>query len=190
MEIGRAITRQNIDVNLDLFMQAIKDVKAGSPLQLSDTEYQETMQAFQKQMMEKAMVARKAAGDKAKQEGEAFLAENKSKPGVITLPDGLQYQIITVGKGKKPTENDKVQVNYTGTLVNGTEFDSSAKHGGPGYLPRERPHQGLDGSAPDDAGGFQVEAVRSRRSRLWRESALREYPTQFHAHFRDGTAGY
>ncbi len=67
----------------------------------------------------------------AKEKGEAFLMANKSKPGVITLKDGLQYKVVKAGNGPKPTDNDMVQVDYVGTLINGTEFDSSAKHGGP-----------------------------------------------------------
>lgn len=69
--------------------------------------------------------------DKNKTAGEAFLQANKSKPGVVTLPDGLQYKILTEGKGTQPTDQDTVTVNYAGTLIDGTEFDSSYKRGQP-----------------------------------------------------------
>jgi len=74
-------------------------------------------------------------GEKNKKEGEAFLAENKKKEGVITLPSGLQYKVLTAGKGKKPTDTDTVTVQYRGTLINGTEFDSSYRRGQPATFP-------------------------------------------------------
>jgi FKBP-type peptidyl-prolyl cis-trans isomerase FklB len=91
---------------------------------LSKEEIQETMAAFQKELMEKY-----------KEKGEAFLAENKKKEGVKTLPDGLQYKVIKAGTGKKPKADDVVTVNYRGTLIDGTEFDSSYKRGQPATLP-------------------------------------------------------
>jgi FKBP-type peptidyl-prolyl cis-trans isomerase FklB len=75
------------------------------------------------------------AGSKNQLTGEAFLAENKKKPGVVTLPDGLQYKVMTEGKGPKPTATDTVTVNYAGSLINGTEFDSSYKRGEPLSFP-------------------------------------------------------
>jgi FKBP-type peptidyl-prolyl cis-trans isomerase FklB len=72
-----------------------------------------------------------AAGEENKKAGEAFLAQNKGKQGVVTLPSGLQYKILKAGNGKKPTENDTVECNYRGTLINGTEFDSSYRRGQP-----------------------------------------------------------
>jgi FKBP-type peptidyl-prolyl cis-trans isomerase FklB len=76
-----------------------------------------------------------AAGDANKKEGEAFLADNKSKEGVVALPSGLQYKVLKQGDGPKPTATDSVVCNYRGTLINGTEFDSSPKHGGPATFP-------------------------------------------------------
>jgi len=98
---------------------------------LTDQEIRETMTAFQKDMMAK----RQALGEKNKKEGEAFLAENKKKPGVITLPSGLQYKILKAGTGKKPKPTDTVTVNYKGTLIDGTEFDSSYQRGKPATFP-------------------------------------------------------
>ena len=75
------------------------------------------------------------AGDANKKEGDAFLAANKTKEGVVTLPSGLQYKILTAGTGPKPTAADSVVCNYKGTLINGKEFDASSKHGGPATFP-------------------------------------------------------
>jgi len=98
---------------------------------LTDQEIQETMIAFQKEMMAKW----EEIGKKNKADGEAFLAGNKKKEGVKTLPDGLEYKVINAGTGKKPKADDTVTVNYRGTLINGTEFDSSYKRGQPATFP-------------------------------------------------------
>jgi len=86
---------------------------------------------FQQSLRTKQEAKRKEQVDKNKKEGEAFLAENKNKPGVITLTNGLQYKVITEGTGEMPKADDTVTVNYKGTLVDGTEFDSSIKRGEP-----------------------------------------------------------
>ncbi len=80
-------------------------------------------------MQAKTAAKRQAEGEQNKKEGEAFLAENKTKPGVVTLPSGLQYKILTEGTGEMPKEYDTVEVNYKGAFINGTEFDGSEKHG-------------------------------------------------------------
>jgi FKBP-type peptidyl-prolyl cis-trans isomerase FklB len=93
------------------------------------------MTAFQKEMMAKREQAGKEAGAKNKVEGEAFLAENGKKEGVVTLPDGLQYKILKEGDGAKPKATDTVTVHYRGTLISGTEFDSSYKRKEPVSFP-------------------------------------------------------
>jgi FKBP-type peptidyl-prolyl cis-trans isomerase FklB len=98
---------------------------------LTDQEARETMTVFQKEMMAKQEVLAKKLGEKNKKEGEAFLAENKKKEGVKTLPSGLQYRVIKEGTGRKPKATDKVLTHYRGTLIDGTEFDSSYKRGTP-----------------------------------------------------------
>jgi FKBP-type peptidyl-prolyl cis-trans isomerase len=95
----------------------------------------ETLVNFQKEFAAKQQKRRAELAEKDKQEGEAFLAANKEKPGVQTLPDGLQYLVITNGTGPVPGPNDTVTVNYRGTLINGTEFDSSYKRGQPAQFP-------------------------------------------------------
>ena len=113
--------------DLDEFAKGIHDALAGTPPLLTPQETHATLMAFQKTVMD----ARKQQAAKNKEAGEQFLADNKTKPGVVTLPDGLQYKVLTDGKGDSPTPTNSVTVNYRGTLIDGTEFDSSAKHGQP-----------------------------------------------------------
>ena len=127
MRIGSDMKKQSIDINPNIVAKGIEDALAGAKPLLTDQEAQETMMAFQKEMMAKqADVAKKN-----KTEGEAFLAENKKKEGVKTLPSGLQYKVMKAGTGKKPKSTDTVTVDYRGTLIDGTEFDSSYKRGQP-----------------------------------------------------------
>ena len=100
-------------------------------LRMSDDEIGATLNALQAQIQRKSAQAAGAAGEENKKAGEAFLAQNKSKEGVVTLPSGLQYKILKAGDGKKPAATDSVECNYRGTLINGTEFDSSYKRGQP-----------------------------------------------------------
>ncbi|MGZ3539389.1 MAG: FKBP-type peptidyl-prolyl cis-trans isomerase N-terminal domain-containing protein, partial [Thermodesulfobacteriota bacterium] len=127
MDIGNNLKKQSIGVNPKVLAKGIEDALAGAKPLLTEQEIQETMMAFQKEMLAKqAEVAKKN-----KTEGEAFLAENKKKEGVKALPSGLQYKVIKAGTGKKPKSSDTVTVNYRGTLIDGTEFDSSYKRGQP-----------------------------------------------------------
>jgi len=121
------LKKQSIDIDSSLLTKGIQDVLTGAKPLLTDQEIQETMMAFQKELMAKWEEASK----KNKADGEAFLAENKKKEGVRTLPSGLQYKVMKAGAGKKPKADDTVTVNYRGTLINGTEFDSSYKRGQP-----------------------------------------------------------
>jgi FKBP-type peptidyl-prolyl cis-trans isomerase FklB len=102
---------------------------------MTEQEVNQTMMNFQKDMMAKQQARTKELGEKNKKEGEAFLAENKKKEGVITLPSGLQYKVIKEGDGKIPTINDTVTVHYRGTLIDGKEFDSSYTRGQPVTFP-------------------------------------------------------
>ena len=135
LNIGRNLAndlkKQLIDIDSNLLTRGIQDALAGAKPLLTDQEIQETMVAFQKEMMAKW----EEVGKKNKVDGEAFLAENKKKEGVKTLPSGLQYKVIKAGTGKKPKADDTVTVNYRGTLINGTEFDSSYKRGQPATFP-------------------------------------------------------
>jgi FKBP-type peptidyl-prolyl cis-trans isomerase FklB len=131
MNLGGQWKRQDVDVDPELILKGIKDAMAGGATLMTETEVREVLTAFQREHQARQMEKRKQLGEKNKQEGAQFLAENKTKPGVITLPSGLQYKILTEGKGESPRSNDIVTVNYRGTLIDGTEFDSSTKNGQP-----------------------------------------------------------
>jgi FKBP-type peptidyl-prolyl cis-trans isomerase FklB len=135
LDIGNSFKKQAIDVDLDILLRAIKDVMSEAKPLMTDTEVQETMQAFQKEMMAKMQEKAKVDGEKNKKAGDDFLAANKAKEGVVTLPSGLQYKVITDGKGEKPKSTDTVTVNYKGTLIDGTEFDSSFARNEPATFP-------------------------------------------------------
>ena len=120
MDIGGNLKKQSIDIDPNILAKGIQDALGGAKSLLTDQEMQETMVAFQKELMEKH-----------KKQGEDFLAENKKKEGVKTLPSGLQYKVIKAGTGKKPKLDDTVTANYRGTLIDGMEFDSSYKRGQP-----------------------------------------------------------
>ena len=122
MSIGHQLQQMDAaDLNIDDFSQAIKDVFAGKA-HLTDSEAQIAVQTFFQQKAEEQAKAAKA-------EGENFLAENAKKPGVKTLPSGLQYQVIREGNGRRPTATDEVECHYEGTLINGQVFDSSYQRG-------------------------------------------------------------
>jgi FKBP-type peptidyl-prolyl cis-trans isomerase FklB len=135
LDIGRNMKRQSVEVNLDLLMRGMKDGLGDGKPALSDSDMQQTMAAWQKEMMAKMNEVQKKAGEKNKKEAEAFLAENKKKAGVVTLPSGLQYKILKDGSGKSPKATDTVVTHYRGTLINGKEFDSSYKRNQPATFP-------------------------------------------------------
>lgn len=130
LNIGFNFKKQGQDLNTDALVLGVKDALANKP-QLSENEIRDTMTAWSKDVAEK----QKVAGEKNKADGEKYLADNKSKPGVKTTPSGLQYKVIKEGNGPSPKETDTVTVNYRGTLIDGTEFDSSYKRGQPAKFP-------------------------------------------------------
>jgi FKBP-type peptidyl-prolyl cis-trans isomerase FklB len=131
MDIGKNFKRQAIDIDPDILAQGVKDGISGGKALLSEEEARETLAAFQKEMMAKQEELAKKIGEKNKVEGEAFLAANKTKEGVKTLASGLQYKVIQSGTGKRPKLTDEVTAHYRGTLIDGTEFDSSHRRGKP-----------------------------------------------------------
>ena len=135
MNLGNNLFRQSVPVNVDLIVQGLKDAVAGGKTLLTDEQARDAMVEMQKQLREQAQEKAKVQGEANQKEGDAFLAANKSKEGVVTLPSGLQYKILKAGTGPKPTATDKVVCNYEGTLINGKEFDASARHGGPATFP-------------------------------------------------------
>jgi FKBP-type peptidyl-prolyl cis-trans isomerase FklB len=131
MDLGENFKAQSIDINPVILANGIKDAIAGTPALMTAAQREETMMKFQKEFRAKQETEMKQAAEKNKQAGEAFLAANKSKAGVVTLPSGLQYKIVEAGTGAMPTAKDVVAVEYEGTLINGKVFDSSAKQGKP-----------------------------------------------------------
>ena len=135
LNIGKDFKTQNIEVNPELLARGIKDAISDTKPLLTDEEIQEAIGAFQQERMAEAEEMAKAAGEKNRQEGESFLLENAKKEGVVTLPSGLQYKVIEEGTGKSPEPGDQVTVHYRGTLIDGTEFDSSYERGEPVTFP-------------------------------------------------------
>ena len=125
-----ALKKQNIQINTDVMVAGVKDAIAGKP-QLNPDQVRQVLSGFEKDMAQKV----EARAQKNKAEGEKFLAENKKKEGVKTTASGLQYKVIKEGNGAQPKDTDTVTVNYRGTLIDGTEFDSSYKRGQPATFP-------------------------------------------------------
>jgi FKBP-type peptidyl-prolyl cis-trans isomerase FklB len=130
-DIGETFKKQNVELNPDALFSGMKDALAGKEAAMTKEEREKTLQAFQKEMMEKQIAASKEAATKNAAEGEKFLAENKKKDGVKTTASGLQYKVLKEGSGPSPKETDTVVVQYKGTLIDGTEFDSSYKRNEP-----------------------------------------------------------
>lgn len=131
MEMGKGVKAQEMDVDPELISRGLKDALSGAKSLMSDDELQTVIGALREEMRQKQMQAEEAAAEDNRKQGEAFLAENGKKTGVVTTASGLQYKIITAGTGKKPVETDTVLCNYKGTFLDGTEFDSSTEAGKP-----------------------------------------------------------
>ncbi|HSA77832.1 MAG TPA: FKBP-type peptidyl-prolyl cis-trans isomerase [Nitrospirota bacterium] len=131
LDMGNSLKKNMVDVDTEVLVRGLKDALSGATPLMTEQEMKETIMALQKDLQAKQQEQAKALAEKNKKEGEAFLAENKKKRGVITMPSGLQYKILANGKGQSPKATDTVTVNYKGTLVDGTEFDSSYKRGQP-----------------------------------------------------------
>lgn len=137
-DIGKNLKRGGVELDLEVLSTALKNAMAGNPSKLTDQQVQEAIGNYRKEAMAKRDEERRKTAEKNRKAGEAFLAQNKTKPGIQTfevkLADGttaeMQYKVITEGTGAIPKTNDTVSVNYKGTLIDGKEFDSSAKHGG------------------------------------------------------------
>lgn len=135
MYFGRDMKRQGIELNADIFTRGLRDALTGAKPAISDADAQQTMNAFGSEMAAKRQVEMKKAGEEGRAQEQKFMAENRTKPGVQTLPSGLQYKVLKEGSGRKPTLYDTVTVNYRGTLIDGTEFDSSYKRNAPATFP-------------------------------------------------------
>jgi FKBP-type peptidyl-prolyl cis-trans isomerase FklB len=130
LDIGSSFKQGQIEVDPALLAAGIADALAGNPA-LSEAEMRQTLQAFQQEMQAKAMARQQEEGSNNLKTGETFLAANGKKEGVKTTASGLQYKSLKAGAGKSPKATDTVKVHYTGTLIDGTVFDSSVKRGEP-----------------------------------------------------------
>jgi FKBP-type peptidyl-prolyl cis-trans isomerase FklB len=135
MDLGSQLKTRSVDIDPAVFGRGLQDALSGSKTLLTAEEAKAIIAELQKAILAKQAEAAKAVGEKNKAEGEAFLAGNKAKEGVVVLPSGLQYKILTPGTGRKPTIDDTVVCQYRGTLINGKEFDSSYKNKQPATFP-------------------------------------------------------
>jgi len=129
------LKENHVDCDLNSLMAGIRDALTGAQPKLTDEQCDAVLQRFSREMQQKEMSRMQQEAMKNQQEATQFLAQNAKREGVQTTPTGLQYRVVQQGKGPSPTLNDKVKCNYRGTLLNGTEFDSSARHGGPAEFP-------------------------------------------------------
>lgn len=134
MSLGANAKRSEIDLNTDMLVQGYKDAMADKG-KLTEQQMRETMMAFSQEMQAKMMEKQAKEAETNKKEGEEFLAKNAKEEGVVTLPSGLQYKVIKEGNGPLPKSTDTVNVRYTGTLVDGTQFDTSGETTRPFQLP-------------------------------------------------------
>ncbi|MBE0426440.1 MAG: FKBP-type peptidyl-prolyl cis-trans isomerase [Nitrospirae bacterium] len=131
INIGTNMKNQSIDVNPEALVRGLRDALSGDKALMTEEEINEALTGLQKEMASRQAQRLKEVAEKNKKEGDAFFEENKKKEGIITLPSGLQYKVLKEGNGELPAITDTVTVNYRGTLIDGTEFDSSYKRGQP-----------------------------------------------------------
>lgn len=131
MNVGTSMRKQSVEVDPNILLQGLKAALAGGKTLLTEEEARAALGEVQNELRKKQQAKMQVVGEANKKEGEAFLAANKTKEGVVTLPSGLEYKILKEGTGATPTASDSVVCNYRGTLINGTEFDSSYKRGQP-----------------------------------------------------------
>ena len=130
-DVARNLQRFGFDLDLDVLIQAMRDVYSGGKLLMSEEDLRAAKSAYQLELKEKQAAAGRKTAEENRQAGAAFLAENKGREGVVTLPSGLQYKILKAGDGKTPTDADTVECHYRGTLLDGAEFDNSYSQGRP-----------------------------------------------------------
>jgi len=148
MNMAQGMKSQDVPIDIDLLIQGLQDAFAGEDTRLSPDEMQQALQEFQQMMVQRQQEVQAAQGASNKQEADAFFAENKEKEGVVTTDSGLQYMVMEEGDGPKPTAEDRVTVHYKGTLLDGTEFDSSYSRGQPATFPVNGVIQGWQEAIP------------------------------------------
>jgi FKBP-type peptidyl-prolyl cis-trans isomerase FklB len=135
LNIGKSLHKDSVDVDPNILLRGLKDALAGGKTLLTDEEAKAAMIVFQNDLRKKQEERMQQVGETNRKAGEAFLADNKTKEGVVSLPSGLQYRVLKEGTGPKPSASDSVVCNYKGTLLDSTEFDSSYKRGQPATFP-------------------------------------------------------
>ncbi|WP_031564932.1 FKBP-type peptidyl-prolyl cis-trans isomerase [Legionella wadsworthii] len=130
-DLGKNFKTQGIDINPDALAKGMQDGMSGAQLILTEQQMKDVLNKFQKDLMAKRSAEFNKKAEENKSKGDSFLSSNKSKSGVVVLPSGLQYKVIEAGTGNKPSKTDTVTVEYTGTLIDGTVFDSTEKTGKP-----------------------------------------------------------
>jgi FKBP-type peptidyl-prolyl cis-trans isomerase FklB len=135
MNFGENFRKQGVDVDPALFAKAFAEAFNTGKTAMSEDDMKAVLTAAAAEIRKKQAAMQAEKSEQAQKEGDKFLADNKTKEGVVTLPSGLQYKILKQGTGEKPAPEDTVVCNYKGTLINGTEFDASEKHGGPATFP-------------------------------------------------------
>lgn len=133
--LGKRMTNDLPDLNVDTFIKGVKDAVEGKAAMMTDEEIGQLLNEYQREQQQKQMEQVQQLSEENKKTGTAFLEENKNKEGVVTLESGLQYKVIKEGKGIQPGPSDTVRVHYTGSLINGTVFDSSVDRGEPVSFP-------------------------------------------------------
>ena len=135
VQTARSFHSHNIEIDLDTYMQGMRDIASDAPLKLTDASMTQILMDLQKNQAQQLSKQRAASAEKNQKAGEAFLEANKTKPGIQTFDSGIQYKIIVKGNGEKPSPTDTITVNYEGRLIDGTIFDSSYKRGQPATFP-------------------------------------------------------
>src|SRR5580704_10440328 len=135
MNLGENFRKQGLDVDPAILVKAFAEAFNTGKTAMSEEDMKTVLTAAAANIRKKQAAEQAEKGEQAQKDGEKFLADNKAKDSVVTLPSGLQYKILKQGTGEKPTSEDTVICNYKGTLIDGTEFDASEKHGGPASFP-------------------------------------------------------
>lgn len=135
MNFGENFRKQGLELDPAVFSKAFAEAFTSGKTAMSEDDMKAVLTAAAQEIRKKQAAVQAEKAQQAQAEGEKFLADNKAKEGVVALPSGLQYKILKQGTGEKPTADDTVICNYKGTLINGTEFDASDKHGGPATFP-------------------------------------------------------
>jgi FKBP-type peptidyl-prolyl cis-trans isomerase FklB len=135
LDIGRTFRERSLELNPEALVRGLRDALGGGKTLLTEEQAQEALETFTRAVAAKEMSARSALAPKNKEAGEKFLAENKTKDGVKATASGLQYKVLKAGTGKVPQATDVVRTHYRGTLIDGTEFDSSYRRNEPATFP-------------------------------------------------------